>query len=164
MPSLHRRWLPLKGGLEYLNGGHQLHLFEWPWGSNLLTYSWIPLKKEPKSPIMPRNSTRLRFRTIYSSQTFEIPYSVAPPSTKRSPISLFSPRNKQGKKSECLKTGIFCLEPLHVPPYILQPSVMEEPISGLISWMQMFCHFNNVHSISQQNLAEVKGEHYPCCR
>jgi len=52
----------------------QLHLFEWSWGSNLLTYSWIPLKKEPKSPIMPRNSTRLRFRTIYSSQTFEMPY------------------------------------------------------------------------------------------
>ncbi|TNN28809.1 hypothetical protein EYF80_061044 [Liparis tanakae] len=38
-----------------------------------LTHSWMPLKKDPKSPIMPRNSTRLRFFTMNSSQTLEIP-------------------------------------------------------------------------------------------
>lgn len=55
------------------------------------TYNWMPLKKEPKRPIIPRNSTRLRFFTMNSSHTLEMPYSVAPARTSRSPSSLWSP-------------------------------------------------------------------------
>lgn len=51
---------------------------------------------------MPRNSTRLRFRTMYSSQTLEMPYRVAPPSTRRSPMSLFSPIETAGLKKTLL--------------------------------------------------------------
>lgn len=66
------------------------------------THSWMPLKKDPKSPIMPRNSTRLRFFTMNSSQTLEIPYSVAPPRTKRSPNSFCSPgQTRDNKRQRC---------------------------------------------------------------
>jgi len=42
---------------------------------------------------------------MYSSQTLEIPYSVAPPKTRRSPTSLFSPRNRKKKREALLNSN-----------------------------------------------------------
>ena len=67
--------------------------------THCLTHSWMPLKKEPKRPIIPRNSTLLRFFTMNSSHTLEMPYRVAPASTSRSPSSLWSPA--EGERWGC---------------------------------------------------------------
>lgn len=68
--------------------------------SSTQTHSWMPLKKDPNSPNMPRNSTRLKFFTINSSHTLDIPYSIAPPRTSRFPNSFCSPGKIQEEREE----------------------------------------------------------------
>lgn len=62
------------------------------------THIWIAEIKLPKSPIMPRNSTLLKFFTTNSSATFEIPYMMAPHNTRTSPMAWFLPVKEQYHK------------------------------------------------------------------
>lgn len=49
----------------------------------------------PKRPSMPRNSTLLRFFTVYSWHTLDTPYSVALSSTKPSPSRMFEAEERR---------------------------------------------------------------------
>lgn len=49
------------------------------------SYSCIPLMIDPKRPTIPRNSTLLRFFTVYSWHTLEMAYRVALTRTRPSP-------------------------------------------------------------------------------
>ena len=55
------------------------------------TYIWIADMILPNKPIMPRNSTLLKFLTTNSCATLDTPYITAPHSTRTSPIAWFSP-------------------------------------------------------------------------
>lgn len=48
----------------------------------------------PNKPIMPRNSTLLKFLTTNSCATLDTPYIIAPQSTRTSPITWFLPVNQ----------------------------------------------------------------------
>lgn len=52
------------------------------WGK---THSWMPLMRVPNSPIMPRNSTRLRFFTVCSWHKLDTAYRIALIRTRPSP-------------------------------------------------------------------------------
>lgn len=63
------------------------------WGK---THSWMPLMRVPNSPIMPRNSTRLRFFTVCSWHKLDTAYRTALSRTRPSPSRTSLPAEKKG--------------------------------------------------------------------
>lgn len=78
------------------------------------THIWIAEIKLPKSPIMPRNSTLLKFFTTNSSATFEIPYMMAPHNTRTSPMAWFLPVKEQYHKENYQLKKISLCNHLHL--------------------------------------------------
>ena len=70
-----------------------------------MTYIWIADMILPNKPIMPRNSTLLKFLTTNSCATLDTPYIIAPQSTRTSPITWFLPVN-QTKLNHELKISV----------------------------------------------------------
>lgn len=63
---------------------------------NWSTHIWMQLMMEPNRPTMPRNSTLLRFFTVYSWHTLDTAYSVALINTKQSPNRMFEAKERPG--------------------------------------------------------------------
>lgn len=72
------------------------------------THICMQLMMVPNRPTMPRNSTRLRFFTVYSWHTLETAYKVALTSTKQSPSRMFEAERADTWFHSCGSTCRYC--------------------------------------------------------